>query len=365
LVSGSLLHLALHRSEPVAHGVERARDRLAAGVGAILAVVLVLAMRETELTLPAVAGELGAEATIIALATLVAPWFAAAAIGSTLLHLVTPIPALAAAQRGPKRLVAEWRKLAESAPTRALAVLVAVPLLGLDALLLSVPLLGDHFALLRMFAAAAIAALVWLALAPRVAPAGDAEAEMSRPGLLEFADHAGPWLLFGLAVVGLVEPFLDPSLLAGTPVWAQILAAAALAAPFYVPAVAALPIAAVLVHKGLSPGAALTFLLVGPVLHRRVLTGLHAVHGLGVLAGFVALVLGGAITAGFVGDRLLPADPLGLHAAAARGLALLEWVGLGATGVLLAISLIRQGPRGYLEQILPIVHEHHHPREHP
>lgn len=80
-----------------------------------------------------------------------------------------------------------------------------------------------------------------------------------------FADLA-IWLVIGFILAGLISvlvppQFLETHLISG---WLAMPAAVAIGLPLYVCATSSTPIAAALMAKGLSPGTALVFLLVGP-----------------------------------------------------------------------------------------------------
>lgn len=84
----------------------------------------------------------------------------------------------------------------------------------------------------------------------------------------------GAWFLLGVVIAGIITALLPSGSLAdwlGTGAW-PMLAALAVAVPLYVCATASTPLAAALVLKGLSPGAALIFLLAGPATNMATIT---------------------------------------------------------------------------------------------
>lgn len=95
--------------------------------------------------------------------------------------------------------------------------------------------------------------------------------EVSRPAsywgsFWDIFDDIAWWLTLGLALAGLISVALPSDLLErylGTGLW-PMLAALAVSVPLYVCAASSTPIAAALMAKGLSPGAALVLLLAGP-----------------------------------------------------------------------------------------------------
>lgn len=72
------------------------------------------------------------------------------------------------------------------------------------------------------------------------------------------------WLFFGLIMGSLIDHLVPADFLAGLHGWKAFATILVIGVPLYICASASTPIAASLVLKGLSPGAALLFLLVGP-----------------------------------------------------------------------------------------------------
>jgi hypothetical protein len=82
--------------------------------------------------------------------------------------------------------------------------------------------------------------------------------------LNDFFPDIANWILLGLIISGIVAALVPQDFLASIPGPAQIIVAVIAGVPIYICASASTPIAAVLMAKGVSPGAALVFLLVGP-----------------------------------------------------------------------------------------------------
>ena len=80
----------------------------------------------------------------------------------------------------------------------------------------------------------------------------------------DFFPDIANWLLLGFVLSGIVAAFVPNHFLLGIPAGAQLLLTVLAGVPIYICASASTPIAAVLMAKGLTPGAALVFLLVGP-----------------------------------------------------------------------------------------------------
>src|SRR5690606_8459237 len=88
-------------------------------------------------------------------------------------------------------------------------------------------------------------------------------------------------------------------LVAAVPRGAEVPLLALVAAPFYVCASAATPIAAVLITKGVTVGAALAFLLTGPATNVTTYGALRAAHGRRTTLLLLATVVGAAILMGW------------------------------------------------------------------
>ncbi len=278
----------------------------------------------------------------------------------------------------------------------AVAFLVATPEVGIDAVLLSMPLLGFKLTAVRVGAAMVVALasgviLGWLAphiatatLRPEEDPEMDACCASSceestvldtnnqsfakrfrgaiRYGAVDLVDHTGPWILLGLMIAAILEPALNIQGLTELPTLAQVLIMTLIGMPMYVCAAGATPVAAVLLSKGLAPGAAIAFLLAGPVTNATTFGVLRTLHGKRMASVFVLVLLVACVTIG-VSISGLPADwtvatgkAAGLH----ESHGLIHWVCAGAMALLFAGAVFRQGPRGLAEQVIASSHTHDH-----
>lgn len=211
------------------------------------------------------------------------------------------------------------RKGAGRAPT--LAFLVATPETGIESLALTYGWMGPVMTVVRPLAAVAtaiVAGLVGLILAAfedssrsdgsaeRTTPpsvqddrcsghhdeahghahhdpapttaheGGDRFVRALRFGFVDLFDELAGWLCVGLVLTGALSLALPDDALshiaAGPGGVVPILLAALLSVPLYLCASSATPIAATLIAKGLTPGAALVFLLVGPATNGATVT---------------------------------------------------------------------------------------------
>jgi uncharacterized membrane protein YraQ (UPF0718 family) len=150
-------------------------------------------------------------------------------------------------------------------------------------------------------------------------------------------DLAG-WFLIGLVLAGLITVFIPPDMFskylgAGLPAMLIMLA---VGIPLYICATASTPIAAALILKGVSPGAALVFLLAGPATNMASLTVLTGTLGKRATAIYLASIAVCAVLFGLIVDQVYAS--LGISAQAVVGQAseiVPEWAGLlGAIAIL-------------------------------
>ncbi len=251
-------------------------------------------------------------------------------------------------------------------PAAAVAFLIATPELGLDAVAISLPLLGWEMTLIRIAAAVSLALCAGLAVAActpkpellRVAeepmPEDPEKAPLRRAleyGFVESLDELGPWVLAGIALAALLDPLLDPAWIAALPQAAEIPAFASLAAPFYVCASAATPVGAAFLAKGVSAGAVVAFLLVGPATNVTTYGAVRAFHGRRTTLLLGVVIFGTTLLLGVLIDLMASATgPIPVPARRHTSGLLAQMLALGFAALLVA-SLLRQGPRGFLARL--------------
>lgn len=258
------------------------------------------------------------------------------------------------------------------------AFLVATPELGLDALLLSIPLLGADMTIARVLAAAVLALAVGWWVGRRIeavaAPAsgggccaGEGHSATAPPPLQRFAHQldellrsTGPWLIIGLLLAAIVEPVLAHTPLLDWPDALQVLCFAVIGVPVYVCASGATPIVAVLLAGGLSPGAGLAFLLAGPATNVASFGLLASLHDVATARRFAVAMLGGAVVLGLLtnlslgGSSGFEAPPLPHeHAGWVR------WSCLMLLAALLGLAVLNHGARRFFAEGLRGEHTAH------
>ncbi len=163
-----------------------------------------------------------------------------------------------------------------------------------------------------------------------------------RYAFTDFWDDLAGYFFLGLLLAGVIsvlipDRFFSEYLGAGLPAMLIMLAAGI---PLYVCATASTPIAAALILKGVSPGAALVFLLVGPATNMATLTVLVGTLGKRSTAVYLAAIAICAVFFGLVVDSLYALS--GISAQAVIGQAsetVPHWLALAGTVGLILLSI--------------------------
>jgi uncharacterized membrane protein YraQ (UPF0718 family)/regulator of protease activity HflC (stomatin/prohibitin superfamily) len=124
---------------------------------------------------------------------------------------------------------------------------------------------------------------------------------------VELVDDIVFWLVIGVLAAGFIAALVPADLVAATTGGGLVamLLLMLLAIPMYVCASASTPIAAALIAKGVSPGAALVFLLAGPATNTATVTLLARHFGGRFLRVYLGSVLGVALLCGLALDALI------------------------------------------------------------
>jgi len=134
--------------------------------------------------------------------------------------------------------------------------------------------------------------------------------EMFRYSFLDFLQDISNWLVIGLLIAALISVLVPNDFFADKIPndFLGMLAILIVSIPVYICATASVPVAAVLMLKGLSPGAALVLLMAGPATNAATITMIAKVLGKKSLAGYLVAIITGALLAGFVVDYFLPGE---------------------------------------------------------
>ncbi|MCM1176126.1 MAG: SO_0444 family Cu/Zn efflux transporter [Bacteroides sp.] len=128
-------------------------------------------------------------------------------------------------------------------------------------------------------------------------------------GFGDMVQDIGRWLVLGLLIAGIITVFVPDGFFtsySGSRIL-NLFVVLLIAAPMYVCATGSIPIAAALMLKGLSPGAALVFLMAGPATNVASMLILGKTLGRKPLIIYLASIISGALIFGFLVDNLLPA----------------------------------------------------------
>jgi uncharacterized membrane protein YraQ (UPF0718 family)/copper chaperone CopZ len=135
-------------------------------------------------------------------------------------------------------------------------------------------------------------------------------AGMLRYAFVEFLEDIAKWLVIGLLIAALIDVVVPDSFFTtdfGNEYLAMVLILVA-AIPLYVCATGSVPIAAVLMLKGLSPGAAIVFLMAGPATNAATMTVIGKVLGRKTLLVYLATIIAGSLFFGILVNELLPRE---------------------------------------------------------
>ena len=131
----------------------------------------------------------------------------------------------------------------------------------------------------------------------------------SKYGFVSILDSLSDWFVLGIVIAGLLSSFVPQGWFSSLPGgnFAAMVFMALIGIPMYVCALESTPIAAVLIAKGLSPGAALVFLLVGPATNFTSLIMLMKSFGKRFVSVYLASIVIVSLGAGYLLDVLVEA----------------------------------------------------------
>ena len=242
----------------------------------------------------------------------------------------------------------------------AVAFLIATPELGIDAVLISLPLLGGKFTLYRVFAAMIMAAFVgWLMgkwMNGKNAQPMDIEDE-KRPtfsqALYDLAKDTVPWVAVGLAIASLIAPlegWAMPGWLSNT--W-DVPFFALVGIPIYICASGMTPIVAVLIATSISPGAGLALILTGPATNVTTFGVLKRLHGKNMAVLFALLTISISIGLGYLTNAFIGSvDVIDLAAHEHAKWGWIDYSSVGLLALLVIILIYRNGMRSLVSEVI-------------
>lgn len=248
--------------------------------------------------------------------------------------------------------------------------LISTPQTGIDSILATYSMLGLPYALLRpvvAFISGIFGGIITNGALREnnnmsaVLPDREERQTENRGKLFRMVNYAyfnflmdiANWLIIGFAIATLISVLLPDDFFTMylSNEFLSMLIVLAAAIPLYVCATGSIPIAAVLMMKGLSPGAALVFLMAGPATNVATMTVIGKALGRKTLIIYLISISVSAIIFGWITNQFLPAEWFTMmshdHGAHEHEL-LPHWLSL-ASAILLVAMLIN----GYIRKSIP------------
>ena len=161
--------------------------------------------------------------------------------------------------------------------------------------------------------------------------------------LTEYWKDIAGWFFIGLFFAGLISAFIPDDVFArymGAGGLTAMLIMLAMGLPLYICATASTPIAAALILKGISPGAALVFLLVGPATNVTSLTVLFGLLGKKATGIYFVTIACVAVLFGLTLDQIYLSFDLSPQAMMGKASEVVpEWMKLAGAFMLLIFSI--------------------------
>lgn len=201
--------------------------------------------------------------------------------------------------------------------------LTATPQTGIDSILATYGVMGLPFAIIRPIVALIVALFGGVLVdafstntptAPHTTSTTNCNIkragiiEAIRYGFVEMIQDLGKWLSVGLLIAAAITVFVPDSVfeLFHDHYILNILVVLLLSIPMYICSTGSIPIAVSLLIKGISPGAALVFLMAGPATNVATLAVVRKVLGAKTTALYLLSIILGAIGFAYIIDFALP-----------------------------------------------------------
>lgn len=204
--------------------------------------------------------------------------------------------------------------------------LISTPQTGVDSILATFSLLGLPFAIIRPLASlvtgitgglitskidkSEIPKPIDTATEQKNKPFNKRVIEVFKYGFVDFIQDISKWLVIGLVLAALISALIPDdffSLINLAPIW-QMSLILVVSIPLYICATGTIPLAAILILKGLNPGAAFVLLMAGPATNAATITMIGNVLGRKSLFAYLGTIIIGALMFGFIIDYALPLE---------------------------------------------------------
>lgn len=248
-----------------------------------------------------------------------------------------------------------------------ISFLISTPQTGVDSILATYSLLGLPLAIIRPFVAL-VTGVFGGAMGNQADKNGvedkkENEAnvetherslkELFRYGFIELLQDISKWLIIGMLVAALLSVLVPGDFFTNSisSEYLAMILMLAVSIPLYICATGSIPIAAVLLMKGLSPGAALVLLMAGPATNIATMAVIGNAMGKKTLWIYLASIIGGALFFGILVNELIPRGwildsiPVNIHGDMHdHGAGWLQW----ASSALLVLLIVN----GYILKIV-------------
>jgi len=250
----------------------------------------------------------------------------------------------------------------------AVSFLISTPQTGVDSILVTWSMLGLPFALLRPIVAF-ITGVIGGLLTNKIDKSQKNEQsdtavaakqsfnlkKILHYAFVEMVADIAKWLVVGLLIAALItvvipDNFFAEYNLSGITGMLIILL---VSIPLYICATSSVPIAAVLLLKGLSPGALLVFLMAGPATNAATITVIGKNLGKKTLIAYLSSLIIGSLAFGLFIDNFLPAQwfsPLSIISANHEHQILPNWLVISST-LLLTLLLVYSFYNAFLDKL--------------
>jgi len=254
----------------------------------------------------------------------------------------------------------------------SVSFLISTPQTGIDSILATYSLLGLPMAIIRPVIALVTGVLGGLVTNFSVRK-GNIAANVDTPNasteqketqshslrrmmhyaFVEFLQDISKWLIIGLLIAAFMAVVIPDNFFVEyiSNEYLSMLVVLLAAIPLYVCATGSVPIAAVLLMKGLSPGAAIVFLMAGPATNAATMTVIGNVMGRKTLYAYMFSIITGAILFGVVVNEWLPrqwfTDYIAMDHEGHHVHFIPEWLKI-TSGIILVLLIIN----GYIQKFL-------------
>lgn len=204
--------------------------------------------------------------------------------------------------------------------------LISTPQTGVDSILATASVIGIPFAIIRPVVAF-ITAMAGGVITNRICKSENNVVQTAmqqktdrsftqkiigalRYGFIDMIQDIGKWIVIGLIVAAVITVALPDNFFVSFNNYPllNMFMILAVSMPMYLCATGSIPIAAALMLKGLSPGAALVLLMAGPATNMATMLVINKVLGRKTLVTYLAIIMTGAIGFGLFIDYALPAE---------------------------------------------------------